>query len=200
MILHRFKKFIFSLMLLLAGGLTLTACSRDEAHKPADFFPMTQGSFWEYEGEGNEFASFTREVLYTDSNRAQFRENNGGTVMATVIEATDAAVIRVFSRGEAYGDENYMEKQPTENTILLKAPIQVGTKWEVPDGTKEITDVDVTVNTPAGEFQGCIAITGRYGESTIVEYYKAGIGLVKREFTSGKTKVTSSLKRYKIKK
>jgi len=200
MVLHRWKKIILTLVWLLAGILALTACSKEEPHQPADFFPMTKGSFWEYEGEGNEFASFTREVLYTDGNRAQFREDNGGTVMATVLETTDTAVIRVFSRGEAYGDENYLEKQATENTILLKAPVQVGTKWEVQDGTKEITDVDVTVPTPAGEFQGCIAVTGNYGESTVVEYYKAGIGLVKREFTSGETKVTSSLKRYEIKK
>lgn len=198
--MHRFKEFFFLLILFLAGCLTLTACSKAEPPKPADFFPMTKGSFWEYEGEGNEFASFTREVLFTDSGRAQLRENNGGTVTASVIEATETAVIRVFSRAEAYGEENYMEKQATENTILLKAPVEVGTEWEVQDGIKEITDVNATVTTPAGKFEKCVAVTAHYGESTIVEYYKAGIGLVKREFTSGDTKVTSSLKRYEIKK
>lgn len=198
--MHRFKEFFFLLILFLAGCLTLTACSKAEPPKPADFFPMTKGSFWEYEGEGNEFASFTREVLFTDSGRAQLRENNGGTVTASVIEATETAVIRVFSRAEAYGEENYMEKQATENTILLKAPVEVGTEWEVQDGIKEITDVNATVTTPAGKFEKCVAVTANYGESTIVEYYKAGIGLVKREFTSGDIKVTSSLKRYEIKK
>lgn len=198
--MHRFKEFFFLLILFLAGCLTLTACSKAEPPKPADFFPMTKGSFWEYEGEGNEFASFTREVLFTDSGRAQLRENNGGTVTASVIEATETAVIRVFSRAEAYGEENYMEKQATENTVLLKAPVEVGTKWEVQDGIKEITDVNATVTTPAGKFEKCVAVTANYGESTIVEYYKAGIGLVKREFTSGDIKVTSSLKRYEIKK
>lgn len=198
--MHWYRNNMLSLFLILTICLAVTACSKQDTNRPADFFPMTKGSYWEYEGEGIEYASFTREVLFTDTNRAQFREDNGGTVIATVIEATDTAVIRVFSRAEAYGDENFMEKQANENTIILKAPIQVGTKWEVQDGTKEITAIDATVDTPAGEFNNCVAVTGHIGESTIVEYYKAGIGLVKREFTSGDTKVTSSLKKYEIKK
>ena len=29
------------------------------ALKPGDFFPLTEGSGWEYQGEGNEYATFT---------------------------------------------------------------------------------------------------------------------------------------------
>lgn len=187
-------------VLLIALVILISGCrSQAEPHKPADFFPMTKGSYWEYEGEGNEFASFNRQILFVDGDRAQIREDNGGTVMATVIEATDTAVIRVFSRGEAYGDENYLENQPNESTILLQKPLKVGTRWEIEEGTKEITDTEATVDTPAGEFNDCIAVTGKIGESTIVEYYKAGIGLVKREFNSEGYRVTSSLKKYEIK-
>ncbi|NLC78022.1 MAG: hypothetical protein GX750_10465 [Clostridia bacterium] len=189
----------FILLLLILGILTGGCKTRSEPAKPADYFPMTKGSYWEYEGEGNEFASFTREVLFTGQNRAQLREDNGGTVMASVIETTDTAVIRVFSRGEAYGEENYLEKQSNENTVLLQSPIEVGTRWEFQEGTKEITDTQAVVKTPAGEFNDCIAVTAKIGESTVVEYYKAGIGMVKREFNSEGFTVTSSLKKYEIK-
>lgn len=37
---------------------------RGPAEKPGDYFPLTAKSTWRYQGEGNEFASFTREVLF----------------------------------------------------------------------------------------------------------------------------------------
>jgi hypothetical protein len=38
--------------------------------KLSDYFPLTTNSIWEYQGEGNEYASFTREVLYTKKNQS----------------------------------------------------------------------------------------------------------------------------------
>lgn len=179
--------------------LSIGCRSNSEPHRPRDYFPMTRGSYWEYEGEGNEFASFTREVIFSDKDRAQFREDNGGTVVASIIEVTDTAVIRIFSRAEAYGNENYLEKQSNENSILLQSPIKIGTRWEIPEGTREITDTQAVVKTPAGEFNNCIAVTSKVGKSTVVEYYKAGIGLVKKEFNSEGFTVTSTLRKYEIK-
>lgn len=165
---------------------------------PADFFPLTVGSTWDYEGEGNEYASFIREVLFTSSDRAQIRENNGGTASAAVFKISPDAVTRIFFMGEAYGEDNFINTEPKENIIILKAPLQVGTKWEEPNGTREIVDMNAKVDTPAGSFEECIIVKISSKDSTLYEFYKKGVGMVKREFRSGESVVTSSLKKYVI--
>jgi hypothetical protein len=167
---------------------------------PGEYFPFTENSYWEYEGEGNEFASFTREVIFIKDNRAQIRENNGGTISTSVFETTDEAVTRVFFQGEAYNDVNLIEQEANDNTIILKAPLAVSTKWGKPEsGLREIIDVNASVDTPAGTFDGCIKVKITGDNSTLYEYFKSGIGMVKREFVSGEDRVTSSLSKYEIK-
>lgn len=168
--------------------------------KPADFFPLTQGSTWEYQGEGNEYASFLREVVFAEEDRAQVKENNGGTVSAAVFQVSETAVTRIYFQGEAYEDENFLDVSPGENTVILKTPLEVGTKWEDSSASKEIVETDAVVETPAGTFENCLKVKSTYEDSTIYEYFKVGVGMVKREFTSGETKVTSSLEKYSIKK
>jgi hypothetical protein len=119
---------------------------------PGDFFPLSVGSIWEYKGEGNEYASFTRGVLFASSDRAQIREDNGGTASAAVFKISPDAVTRIFFMGEAYGKENFMNTEPKEDVAILKAPLQTGTKWEEPNGTREIVDMSAKVDTPAGSF------------------------------------------------
>ncbi|MEW6244065.1 MAG: hypothetical protein AB1497_07370 [Bacillota bacterium] len=94
-----------------------------EAKKPEDFFPLSLGSTWDYEGEGNEFASFSRVVLFSDGRRAQVEEDNGGTVLAVIFEATDDAVMRVFTQPEQYERKSLLDEPPNEGTIVLKAPL-----------------------------------------------------------------------------
>lgn len=194
-------KKIYSLILIVIFVFAIfsVACQpKTQPKKPGDFFPLTKDSFWEYEGKGNEFASFERKIIFSEDKRAQFREDNGGTVMALVFEITDNAVIRTFSKAEAYGNESYLNHQPNDNTIIIQGPIEVGTKWELEDGKREITDLKATVKTPAGKFDHCLVITSTYGDSTVTDYYKESIGLIKREFKSNQIEVSSSLQKYKI--
>jgi len=167
-----------------------------QAVKPGDFFPMVVGSTWEYQGEGNEYASFTRKVLFASGNLAQIREDNGGTVSAAVFKISPEAVIRIFFLGEAYGQTNYLNSNSNENITILKAPLQVGTKWTEPNGTREIVDLNATVTTPAGSFTQCLKVKIANENSTVYEYFKKGVGMVKREFISGDTKISSSLKKH----
>lgn len=172
---------------------------QDNGKNVREYFPLTEGSTWKYQGEGNEYASFSREVLFTEGNKAQIREDNGGTVSAAVFVVSDKEIVRTFFQGEAYGEVNFLDEDPTENTAILKTPLEVGTKWEEPNGIREIESVDETVETPAGKFTDCIKIKISSMGATVYEYYKDGVGMVKREFISGETKVTSSLEEYDIK-
>jgi len=164
-----------------------------------EFFPMTEGTKWQYLGEGNEFASFTSEVLFVKEDRAQVMENNGGTVSASVFKVTDDEIVRIFFKGEEYDETNFLDEEPNDNLVILKKPLKVGTKWETTHGTREIVETDAIVDTPAGKFEDCIKVRISLDTSTSFEYFKQGIGMVKREFIYEDTIVTSTLEKYEIK-
>lgn len=168
-------------------------------NKVSDYFPNSVGSTWKYRGEGNEYAAFTRKVLYAKGNRVQLSEDNGGTVGAAVFEITDTAVTRIFFRGEAYDGSNYLNEPPGRRDILLKAPLVVGTKWQDSDGSREIVDVNASVAAPAGIFKECIKVEIKNPDSTLYEYYGKGIGLIKREFVAGNDRITSTLEEFTVK-
>lgn len=219
----RLRVFYLVLIALMLFGLILSGCSENPQTEPktggepgagqpqepiggapavalGDYFPASVGSSWEYQGEGNEYASFKRRVDFNKENRAQFSEDNGGTVSVSVFEITDSAVTRVFFQGEAYDRKNRLEEAGNDQTVVLKTPLAVGTKWkQTPDADREIVEVNAAISTPAGAFDNCIKVRTTNPQSTIYEYYQKGVGLVKREFTSGDSKVTSSLSKYEIK-
>ena len=178
--------------------------TKEEEQKPEDislkeFFPLTEGTKWQYLGEGNEFASFTSEVLFVKEDRAQVMENNGGTVSASVFKVTDDEIVRIFFKGEEYDKTNFLDEEPNDNLVILKKPLKVGTKWETTHGTREIVETDAIVDTPAGKFEDCIKVRILLDTSTSFEYFKQGIGMVKREFIYEDTIVTSTLEKYEIK-
>jgi hypothetical protein len=165
------------------------------------YFPIKAGSSWTYQGEGNEFASFTREVIYSKDNRGQFKESNGGTVSSAVFEVNADAVTRIFFKGEEYEPDNLLEDPAftgNDNTVMIKAPLTAGTTWTSGNMEKKIVSVDATIDTPAGKFEKCLQIEARTPESLVTEYYQEKVGLVKREFRSGDALVTSTLSQYMI--
>ncbi|MHB1127384.1 MAG: TapB family protein [Bacillota bacterium] len=175
--------------------------NNNTAVAPGDYFPLTQGSTWEYEGEGNEYAAFDREVVYVKGNLAQLKEDNGGTVMARVFKTTDNTVTSIFNQGEEYTPQNLLDREPNEQSTILMSPLAVGTKWEEAGVKREIVDIATTVETPAGVFKNCIKVKIVHpgDTSTVYEYFAKGVGTVKEEFISGDTRVTSTLKSYSIK-
>jgi len=163
-----------------------------------DYFPLSEGSTWQYLGDGNEYASFDRSVLFVEEDRAQISEANGGTVSASVFEITEDGIVRTFFRGEEYDGKNLLEEESTGSLAVLKAPLEVGTSWETQNDVREIIETDATVDTPAGEFDNCLKISITSEHSVMFEYYKAGIGMVKREFLSEGITITSALEEYSI--
>lgn len=209
------KKVLLLLMTLVLAGLLLGCAIGGEsagrsapeekgddrviAVKPGDFFPHAVGNLWEYEGFGNEYASFRREVLYAEGNRFQVKEDNGGAVSTAVFEVSEDAVVRVINRPESYEPANMLRNEDEEMTVILKAPLRPGVAWSQGDTRCEIVAVDATVDAPAGVFTGCLQIKKKENSDDVVfEYYKKGVGLVKREFISGDVTVTSVLKSYRV--
>ncbi len=164
-----------------------------------NFFPVSVGSTWKYLGEGNEYAAFVRKALFREGDRAQFSEDNGGTVSSSIFRVTDKEIVRVFLRGEEYDQKNLMKEKANDATVILKAPLKAGTKWKNSGDSREIVATDAVVETQAGKFTDCIKVSIKTENSTMYEYFKAGVGMVKREFVSEGMTVTSTLEKYEIK-
>lgn len=162
------------------------------------YLPLAAGNTWSYRGEGNEYASFTRQVAYSEGNLTQIEENNGGTITSSVFRVTEDTVTRVFFQGETYEAKNFLKEEPNDNTVILTKPLEVGNLWNDDQGTRQITELNANVETPAGRFDNCLVIEITSPNSKILEYYKEGVGLVKREFRSNDTVVTSELESFKV--
>jgi hypothetical protein len=198
------KTLLFAFILMLS--VSLLGCNKLPAEEPQpdplslkDFFPLSEGSTWQYRGEGNEYASFNRKVVFVEGDRAQIVEDNGGTVSASIFKAAEDEIVRTFFQGEEYKEMNLLDQDSNDSLVILRTPLKVGTSWESQEGVREIVEMDAVVDTPAGKFEDCIKVSIKLQYSTLYEYFKAGVGMVKREFTSEGTMVSSTLEKYEIK-
>ena len=167
---------------------------QDEAkYKIEDYYPFKPNIKYTYEGNGNEYASYTTFVDYLKDNRIQLRVDNGGTVAAKVIENKDGNLQVIRSTGEVYYREDLTSKEGNISEILLKEPLVKGTSWTLPDGNKRyISNTDVEVTTPLGTYK-TIEVTTEGKDYKNTDYYALNIGLVKTVYDSNGTTVTSSL-------
>jgi hypothetical protein len=206
--MKRILLLFFSLLMVVIVGCTMTSESPSPSAVPtiepvqeilpADYFPMTPGSTWSYIGEGNEYASYTRTVLYSECSYFQVSVNNGGTVSSTVYYASDTDVRIVLSRGEEYDMANLISEPPNTDEIVLTVPLEPGTEWGSESIKRKIVSLSDTVDTPAGLFEDCLTVRSEYPDSYILDYYVIGIGLVYSEFHSGEDVISSSLESYTI--
>lgn len=199
------KRFVLPILLLCAV-LLLPGCGREEGNgndvpdpqsqlSVETLFPIKENVKYDYEGVGNEYAFYNVHIDYTSDTRVQQRINNGGTETVKVIEVKDGKVTEVFSKGEVYYRENYLQNDAQE-VILLQGPIRKGTTWTLEDDSKRtITGINVDVAVPAGKYKA-VEVTTEGVHSTIVDYYAPGVGLVKSVWVSneGGDKVSSSLR------
>lgn len=157
-----------------------------------DYFPIKENTKYVYQGTGNEYASYDVYIDYTSESKVQQRVNNGGTVVAKVIEVKDGKVTRLLSKGEVYYKENLLNEKGDEE-ILLMEPLVKGTSWKLKDSrVRTITDISKDVATPSGNYKAIEVVTESGNDKTI-DYYAKDVGLVKSVFTSGGSEITSSL-------
>lgn len=183
-------------------GPVITPAPEPEEESLLGFYPLKEGNMWEYEGEGMEYASFIQKVLFSSGNRHQVTIDNGGTVIANVIEERKDSIVNTYRSGEAYNNENILDKPSNVNIIMLQAPLKEGNFWISEENHYEIVDTKADVSVPAGEFKDCVAVKVTFKDQTsnMVYYYKRGIGMVQSEFrTDVGDLITSKLKRYELK-
>ncbi|WP_368646083.1 GerMN domain-containing protein [Alkalibacterium putridalgicola] len=164
------------------------------------WFPKFEDTLLDYEGEGNEFAPFTRYPQFVKDDSVQMVESTGGTDVVTIYEYSDEEVREVFVRPETYFREDFadtgLESEQDDFEIILQKPLEEGHSWESPTGsTSEITGVAVEKDLSFGKVTALeVTRTSENGSET-VEYYAEDIGLVERIFKTeeGENNVISTL-------
>lgn len=207
---------IISLLLITAAALGCTAKQpKPPAPVPAPapapspvvkeknigvYMPMKVGYIWEYQGEGNEYASYTQRVEYEEDKRYQLTRDNGGTVIADIYEIRKDSIVHVYMAGESYDHTNLLKQQNNLEDTVLKLPIEVGNKWISEENSYEIVDTKATVIVPYGTFDDCVVVRRTYKDGS-EDYmsYKEGVGMLQSEFRSGDFKVFSRLKDFSSK-
>jgi hypothetical protein len=193
------KKLLF---ISIALAMIFTACDNpapqpeepvNEEASVKDYYPITENTKYSYEGEGNEFATFTVLVDYISDDRIQIRTNNGGTESVTVLEVRDDRLSVLYSRGETYFRQNFLKDQHEGRKILLKAPLKEGNSWDYDENTKAvITGLSKEVVTPLGNYEA-VEVTLESDKGKTVNYYAKDVGLVKTVSSGEGYEVSSTL-------
>jgi len=158
-----------------------------------DYFPIRENVRYVYQGEGNEYASYDMYIDYTDNTHVQQRIKNGATEAIKIIEVDKGSVKCVFSQGEIYYRENFLDKTNNAQEVLLMEPIEIGTTWTLGDGrTRTITGVSVKVNTPSGSYTA-VSVETKSVSGTTTDYYAKNIGLIKTVYAADNSEISSSL-------
>lgn len=160
-----------------------------------ELFPFEEDVYRVYEGKNNEFAGYDEYVDFMEGNRIQLRRYNGGTEIVSVLEKTDGMLVEIINRGETYYKENFLNKKPEKNNILLKEPLRLNAAWESDGFTSEVTGVDVEVKTGIGTFKALEVTRVDNDDDTVttVQYYVKGMGLVKTVDITEGFEVSSTL-------
>ena len=158
-----------------------------------DYYPFTENTKYSYEGKGNMFATYTVFVDYATDNRIQTRTNNGGTESVNVLELNDDQLILLYSRGETYFRQNFLNKEYDGGKILLKEPLKEGNSWNYDENTTAtITGISKEIITPLGNYKAIeVTLEGEQGKT--IDYYSKDVGLVKTIASGEGYEVSSSL-------
>lgn len=158
-----------------------------------DYFPFTENNKYVYEGEGNEYASYTVYNDYITNNRIQTRTNNGGTETVKVIEYKDGELKELLSRGETYYRQNFTNTKKNDGEVLLKEPLNKGTSWITGDNIKKfISNIDVPITTPLGSYKA-LEVTAEGKDNKTINYYVKDMGLIKTVYSGNGYEVKSTL-------
>ncbi|WP_155591097.1 hypothetical protein [Lysinibacillus cavernae] len=189
-------------VLVLSLAFLLTGCSKEIKEEPTQpptppvedkqpveqeqtsllsFFPP-DGSIAYFQGEGNEFASFTLQTTYLDKQHIAQIEDNGGVTLLKIYRISDTSIDLVYrepvdSKPNLPGTTEAVS-YPVLETILQE-PLQAGANFQ----GWTIQSTTATVDTGTTVYQDVIQLTRTEDTVTTTKYFAKGIGLIRSEDT-----------------
>lgn len=164
----------------------------------ADYFPP-DGSTAYFQGEGNEFASYTLQTSYIDKTSIAQIENNGGVILLKVYRITNSAIELVYM--EAVDEAPTLPTAQEITTFpvietILQQPLQVGRRFE----GWVILSTTASITTSFTTFRDVIELSKTNDNMTTTKYFAKGVGLIhtkdEMETNSGEVfMVTSTLQK-----
>lgn len=178
-------KFVFFLAFILVGCKTLqheeqqlshSTTNSQYQHDLAAYFPA-DGSTASYQGEGNEFASYTLQTKYIDESTIAQIENNGGVTLLKVYRITNYAIELVYM--EAVDEMPTLPSAQKIATlpvieIILQQPLEVGRRFNGWD----IVSTKASLTTEYSTFHDVIELRKITDNITTSKYFAKGVGLV----------------------
>lgn len=136
----------------------------------------------QFEGMGNEYASYTLTTQHLYEDYVGTFEDNGGTVMQRIYRIEDDRIVKILEEAEAYDADfpalSELESLPEIETYL-SLPIEEGTEFN----GWTITAIDQTIDTPLQTFDHVFVLSQEGSDQSVVErYFAEGFGEVKRVF------------------
>lgn len=157
---------------------------------------MKDGTVAHFEGEGNEYATYTARTQYLDTNYIAVYENNGGTEMLRIYRVEEDQILLIWEESERYEDlqPSDLELESLEPMrVYLRAPLEQGAEF---DGWV-VSDTSETLKTPVKNFENVLIIEQKTDDGLNRRYFVEGYGEIKREFimndNGNETSVTSTL-------
>lgn len=177
-------------ILVLTVALLLTGCNEEIKNEPVHpivqdqmslltFFPP-DGSIAYFQGEGNEFASFTLQTTYLDPQHIAQVEDNGGVTLLKIYRITDSKIELIYREpvdsNPRLPSSTEVAAYPVLETVLQQ-PIQVGTSFQ----GWTIQSITAKVDTGTKVYSNVIQVTRTEDQFTTTNYFAQGVGLIKKE-------------------
>lgn len=177
-------------ILILTVALLLTGCNEEIKNEPVHpivqdqmslltFFPP-DGSIAYFQGEGNEFASFTLQTTYLDPQHIAQVEDNGGVTLLKIYRITDSKIELIYREpvdsNPRLPSSTEVAAYPVLETVLQQ-PIQVGTSFQ----GWTIQSLTAKVDTGTKVYSNVIQVTRTEDQFTTTNYFAHGVGLIKKE-------------------
>lgn len=145
------------------------------------YFPP-DGSTAYFQGEGNEFASYTLQTTYLDSQHIAQIEDNGGVTLLKIYRISDSSIDLVYREPvdskPSLPSATEAESYPVLETILQK-PLKVGSSFQ----GWTIQSTTATVDTGTTVYQNVVQLSRTDDKITTTKYFAHGIGLIRSEDT-----------------
>lgn len=177
-------------ILILTVALLLTGNNEEIKNEPVHpivqdqmslltFFPP-DGSIAYFQGEGNEFASFTLQTTYLDPQHIAQVEDNGGVTLLKIYRITDSKIELIYREpvdsSPRLPSSTEVAAYPVLETVLQQ-PIQVGTSFQ----GWTIQSITAKVDTGTKVYSNVIQVTRTEDQFTTTNYFAQGVGLIKKE-------------------